>query len=750
MKMRFRNIKKFLFRVFQAPRSGMTLMEMVIALAIMAIVFASILPLFGQMRKSWDAKQAAAETLQNGRILIDHLNRNISKAVKITAVSDWSQAIGYIEYEDNDAETHRYDVNSTSDYVEFGPVGNLSDLAGPVSRLKFTCYDACDLDAPLSPITDVNVIRVIQVETILTNPAWPDHEKSFSTWAYLRTNSQSGGDWQNQDIGDVGYTGNAVFAEGTWTIEASGNDIWNTTDEFHYAYQPLSGDGQIIARVVSIENTNSWAKAGVMIRETLDGNSKHAMMVVTSGNGTAFQRRTSTGSSSSHTAGSSVPAPYWVKIIRSGDILTGYESPDGSIWTEVDNVSISMVTDVYVGLAVTSHNDGDICTAVLDNVGFNTITYETFEEQKLSSEDTSITITTPATNTGDLLIAAVATDGDTSSSLEPPFGEGWNPIDVDDHSNDVTLGVWWKLAEASESASHQFSWSNAEAAYGWMMRFTGHNPAGPTIWSDYGEYNITPTSPAVTTTVNNCLVLRLGAFDDDDITVGDPGLPSDHTAITMDESGSIGSILFQDDFETGFSKWSNSNPFPTDWDQVATPAPPPNPGSYSARADNSSDDLISDNINTSAYSSFTIDFWYRDHGIDNNDNVYIQFYDGSHYDNRFELGNTSPENQWHNYNETIYNSGGDTQYFDTNFRIKFEASSLDPQGGGENLWIDDVTVAVPGTGAVSGGAGYIRQSAAGSSGTSTFTLGSANEAKTLTIAIAPDNEDAGGFGTIRP
>jgi hypothetical protein len=73
-------------------------------------------------------------------------------------------------------------------------------------------------------------------------------------------------------------------------LSAAGTDIWNTTDEFRYAFKRLTGSS-IIARVDSITNTNAWAKGGVMIRETLDPSSRHAMVVVTPGSGVAFQRR---------------------------------------------------------------------------------------------------------------------------------------------------------------------------------------------------------------------------------------------------------------------------------------------------------------------------------------------------------------------------------------------------------------------------------------------------------------------------
>jgi hypothetical protein len=156
----------------------------------MAIVFAAIVPQFRVVQNSWDSKQANSEILQNGRVLIDHLSRNLSKAARITAVSGPAEINGYIEFEDNDANNLRFDINGTSNYVEFGPVGSLYDLAGPVSQLLFTCYDGNDFD---TPITDVNDIRFIKVQTILTNPSAMGQDKTFTTYTYLRVSS-SGGD----------------------------------------------------------------------------------------------------------------------------------------------------------------------------------------------------------------------------------------------------------------------------------------------------------------------------------------------------------------------------------------------------------------------------------------------------------------------------------------------------------------------------------------------------------------------------
>ena len=174
--------------------------------------------------------------------------------------------------------------------------------------------------------------------------------------------------WVDQDIGGPAVAGSTNYASGTFNVSGSGTDIWDASDQFHYVYQPLNGNGTVIARVAGVQNTDPWAKAGVMIRETLAANSTHAMMVLTSGNGLAFQRRLATGGLSTHTAGAIATAPYWVKLVRSGNTFTGYQSANGTTWTQVDTATIPMATSVYVGLAVTSHNNPVLCTSTLDSV----------------------------------------------------------------------------------------------------------------------------------------------------------------------------------------------------------------------------------------------------------------------------------------------------------------------------------------------------------------------------------------------
>jgi hypothetical protein len=186
--------------------------------------------------------------------------------------------------------------------------------------------------------------------------------------------------WRSQNIGITG--GSTDVNDGTWTINGAGDDVWGWWDRFHYTYLPLIGDGEISTRVLDNgTGSNAWCKGGVMIRETLADNSKHAMMIITGGGGggVAFQCRPDTGgaSFSSHDHILASP-PYWVKLKRVGNTITGYSSQDGVNWVQQPNgtgadattnpVEIEMADQVYIGLFVTSGDGSQIRTYKFDNV----------------------------------------------------------------------------------------------------------------------------------------------------------------------------------------------------------------------------------------------------------------------------------------------------------------------------------------------------------------------------------------------
>lgn len=189
--------------------------------------------------------------------------------------------------------------------------------------------------------------------------------------------------WSLQDIGDQSIAGIASEKNNEWIVFGDGSDILYNTDAFCYVCTTALGDSVITARVVSIENTHYWAKAGLMIRQTLEPNSKHAFMALTPSGGTTFLHRQFTGQStnSSSTRPGKITLPYWIRIVRQGSTFTGYYSADGINWVAQPNdefvypdpqgrnpAIIDMPKTVYIGLAVTSRSDGVQCRAVFDNL----------------------------------------------------------------------------------------------------------------------------------------------------------------------------------------------------------------------------------------------------------------------------------------------------------------------------------------------------------------------------------------------
>ena len=179
--------------------------------------------------------------------------------------------------------------------------------------------------------------------------------------------------WPNRDIGNPVPAGSANYDSNTetWTVQGSGHGIGGEADSFHYVYKPLLGDGEIITRVVSVENTDQSAMAGVMIRETLNSGSKHANLTITPGDVCEFKLRRDTGSySESDTTNlKHIRPPHWLRLTRSGNQFRAYHSYDGKNWYELawSPQTVVMSRDVYIGLVVSSHADGVLCTAVFYN-----------------------------------------------------------------------------------------------------------------------------------------------------------------------------------------------------------------------------------------------------------------------------------------------------------------------------------------------------------------------------------------------
>ena len=208
--------------------------------------------------------------------------------------------------------------------------------------------------------------------------AYDNNKQNFAKYSETELKLTAPRDWTDEDVAElslwfIGYPPSVgSFVEGptgTYTMTGSGTDIWDTADEFHFAYKMLAGAGSMVVKVESVQETNGWAKAGVMIRESLEPGSVHAMMVITPAQGVSFQRRTVTDTTSDHNTTGGIEAPYWVKIERDlAGNFTGYTSADGTSWDMEATENIQMSTNVYIGLALTSHDAALTCEAKFTNV----------------------------------------------------------------------------------------------------------------------------------------------------------------------------------------------------------------------------------------------------------------------------------------------------------------------------------------------------------------------------------------------
>ena len=180
----------------------------------------------------------------------------------------------------------------------------------------------------------------------------------------------SSGAWVDRDIGNVGIQGSAVDQNGgaTLVVHGSGNDIWGNSDSFNFYYVPVTGDATVTTHVTDVQYVDQWTKAGVMIRESAAPDARNVFVLLSPSNGTDMTARGTSGGATGEAGNSAGPRPpYWLRLVRTGDTFTGYQSSDGGSWTALGSVTIPMTAGLMAGLAVTSKDNGTLAEAVFDN-----------------------------------------------------------------------------------------------------------------------------------------------------------------------------------------------------------------------------------------------------------------------------------------------------------------------------------------------------------------------------------------------
>jgi fibro-slime domain-containing protein len=177
--------------------------------------------------------------------------------------------------------------------------------------------------------------------------------------------------------GNIGITGDPSKSGGyrhdsvsnTDTVKGDGSDISSTADKFHYAYSQVNGDQELSVKVISMTNTNAWAKAGLMIRQNATNNCPFVYVVVTPGSGLQVSSRATSGASVVQGCQKTgFACPIWLRLIKTGNNFKADRSSDGAAWTNIWSGSVTMTGSVLAGLPVTSHLKGTVCTAVFSDL----------------------------------------------------------------------------------------------------------------------------------------------------------------------------------------------------------------------------------------------------------------------------------------------------------------------------------------------------------------------------------------------
>ena len=173
------------------PNAGMTLLETVISLAVFMILMAVLLPQFRILHKSWGLSEASAESVQNARVLYDHMHRRISTASKVTAIGESEGGFGFIEFKDSLGQIRRYEVCDDR-CVYYGRPGEMFFLAGPVGKFKISGYAP---DCPEEPPSNAAAMRLIRLEAEMACGAEPSKTMPLNASIFLHTDPPAQEGW---------------------------------------------------------------------------------------------------------------------------------------------------------------------------------------------------------------------------------------------------------------------------------------------------------------------------------------------------------------------------------------------------------------------------------------------------------------------------------------------------------------------------------------------------------------------------
>jgi hypothetical protein len=243
--------------------------------------------------------------------------------------------------------------------------GNYAIAAGPA--IAGATYASSASNAiVLSLATPLTVgltytLTVNNVTDFTGNPIAPNSQATFTV-----------GDYIAQDIGNPALAGSVSVAGNGYAISGGGTNVSGVADQFAFNYRQIAGDFDLRLRVDALATDQSWAKAGLMARETLSANARHASSFATENiNGAYFASRITVGGNTTNTGSFPVGYPNtWLRLRRVGNAFTGFASFDGQNWMQLGSVTMSApASTFFVGMAVTAASGVQSASAQFRDIG---------------------------------------------------------------------------------------------------------------------------------------------------------------------------------------------------------------------------------------------------------------------------------------------------------------------------------------------------------------------------------------------
>ncbi|MEM9719269.1 MAG: discoidin domain-containing protein [Bacteroidota bacterium] len=331
------------------------------------------------------------------------------------------------------------------------------------------------------------------------------------------------GAWHVTDIGNTQLPGKACQEEQLISLSGSGSSMGSNSDDFHFAYKEMEGDGEIIARILQLSPSNDQAAAGIMIRNSLSSDGKSISLLANPTGTYQVQTRENTGTSGTTGNGGTTNSsqPIWFRLSRRAQLISVYTSSNGVNWGLLQEVDLPMNAQVYAGLVIHSHDNTALADALFDNVhilGNPQYEASSAEEEGICFNPSTGRVVIEAENYTQIVPGSVGgeeTQWEKRSYADASRGEAMYAVGEGFNSRDLTIGA---------RLDYEVYFPQAGTYYLWA-RILGADPSDDSFHigingnsESFGGYGVTTTFPNAWIWVGTILGSRM------EIQIAEPGV----------------------------------------------------------------------------------------------------------------------------------------------------------------------------------------------------------------------------------